>query len=170
LSSSASVERFAAASANVVVCKSLSKVYALSGARAAYLCGPARLMAGLRGVTPPWAVSLPAQIAAVRALGCGEYYRRCWARTHVLRGMLAGRLRRLAPWRVVEGCLNAVLCLCPAGMPGSAEIVEACRERGVYLRDCSGLAPAFRGRAVRVAVRGPEETARMVWTLAAVLA
>jgi histidinol-phosphate/aromatic aminotransferase/cobyric acid decarboxylase-like protein len=35
-----SLEAFAASSRNVVVCKSMSKVYALSGARAAYLCAP----------------------------------------------------------------------------------------------------------------------------------
>ncbi|MHC4129291.1 MAG: aminotransferase class I/II-fold pyridoxal phosphate-dependent enzyme, partial [Planctomycetota bacterium] len=37
---SEALERFAAASDNTVVCKSMSKVYALSGVRAAYLCGP----------------------------------------------------------------------------------------------------------------------------------
>src|SRR5207249_1973671 len=52
-----SLERFAAGSANVVVCKSMSKVYALSGARAAYLCAPAERARGLRRITPPWAVS-----------------------------------------------------------------------------------------------------------------
>ena len=36
-----SMERFAAGSENVIVCKSMSKVYALSGARVAYLCGGA---------------------------------------------------------------------------------------------------------------------------------
>src|SRR5262249_45241081 len=35
-----SLERDAAAIANLVVCKSMSKVYALSGVRVAYLCGP----------------------------------------------------------------------------------------------------------------------------------
>ena len=61
---SQSLEQFAAASINVVICKSMSKVYALSGARCAYLCGPAHLMDELRTISPPWAVSLPGQIAA----------------------------------------------------------------------------------------------------------
>ena len=38
-----SLEQFAAGSENIVVCKSMSKVYALSGVRAAYLCGPERI-------------------------------------------------------------------------------------------------------------------------------
>ena len=56
-----SLESFAAQSENVVVCKSMSKVYALSGARAAYLCAPPHLLEELRSVTPPWAVSLLGQ-------------------------------------------------------------------------------------------------------------
>ncbi|MEX2219110.1 MAG: histidinol-phosphate transaminase [Phycisphaerales bacterium] len=165
-SAAVSVEGLAAASRNVVVCKSLSKAYALSGARAAYLCGPAGLMAGLRERTPPWAVSLPAQVAAVRAMGAGGYYRERYRETHALRGALAAQLRQAAPWRVVEGCLNSVLCLATLEMPRAAEIAEACRKRGLYIRDCSGLGQELAGRAVRIAVRRPDENARMVHIIA----
>ena len=51
-----SLEQFAASSTNVVVCKSLSKVYALSGMRAAYLVGGSHIVDALRVLTPPWAV------------------------------------------------------------------------------------------------------------------
>ena len=46
----------------------MSKVYALSGARCAYLCASPHLLETLRSITPPWAVSLPGQVAAVAAL------------------------------------------------------------------------------------------------------
>ncbi|MBN2579475.1 MAG: aminotransferase class I/II-fold pyridoxal phosphate-dependent enzyme [Pirellulales bacterium] len=62
-----SLEPFAAESKNVVICKSMSKAYALSGVRAAYLCAPKPIAQDLLSVTPPWAVSLPAQLAAVTA-------------------------------------------------------------------------------------------------------
>ena len=63
-----SLEQFAARSENVIVCKSMSKAYAFSGARVAYLCAGQHQLESLRPLTPPWAVSLPAQIAAVKAL------------------------------------------------------------------------------------------------------
>lgn len=69
-----SAEMIAVISSNVAVCKSLSKVYALSGARAAYLCGHPSQIDMLRKLTPPWAVSLPAQVAAVAALSDPGYY------------------------------------------------------------------------------------------------
>ena len=63
-----SLEKFAARSENVIVCKSRSKVYARSGARVAYLCAGPQQLESLRPLNPPWAVSLPAQVAAVKAL------------------------------------------------------------------------------------------------------
>ncbi|MBN1448711.1 MAG: histidinol-phosphate aminotransferase family protein [Bacteroidetes bacterium] len=72
-----SLEPYAAASRNAIVCKSMSKVYALSGLRAAYLCAAPAQLERLRSITPPWAVSLPAQIAATHALQSREYYTSC---------------------------------------------------------------------------------------------
>jgi histidinol-phosphate/aromatic aminotransferase/cobyric acid decarboxylase-like protein len=63
-----SLAQWAAESTNVVVCTSMSKMYALSGMRVAYLISNAPTAAALRRWTPPWAVSLPAQLAAVAAL------------------------------------------------------------------------------------------------------
>src|SRR5262245_31233387 len=49
-----SLESFAASTPNLAVCKSMSKVYALSGARVAYLCAGHRMAAELCAITPPW--------------------------------------------------------------------------------------------------------------------
>lgn len=48
-----SLEGFAAGSRNVVVCKSMSKVYAMSGLRAGYLCGPPGIIGELLPLNPP---------------------------------------------------------------------------------------------------------------------
>ena len=79
-----SLEGYAAASSNVIVCKSLSKASALSGVRVAYLCGPPALIDDLRPQCPPWSVSLPGQMAACEALNATDYYRAQWRTTHTL--------------------------------------------------------------------------------------
>src|SRR5262249_5986977 len=107
-----SVEAVAAASQNGVVCKSLSKTLALSGARAAYLCAPARIAVDLRSITPPWAISLPAQVATVTALRSLGYYRQRWQETGSLREGLAAGLRGLG-LSVISGAINSVLCRLP---------------------------------------------------------
>src|SRR5712671_4348466 len=85
-----SLEQFATRSENVIVCKSMSKVYALSGARVAYLCAGAHQLEELRAITPPWVVSLPAQVAAVYALQDPGYYAARYAETGALREELVG--------------------------------------------------------------------------------
>ncbi|HYE62415.1 MAG TPA: aminotransferase class I/II-fold pyridoxal phosphate-dependent enzyme [Phycisphaerales bacterium] len=163
-----SIEREAAAGGNVVVCKSLSKVFALSGVRAAYLCGPERLMRELRRVTPPWAVSLPAQMAAVAAFGDRAYYRGRWAETHALRHVLGTGLRALG-FEVFEGVINSVLCRVPEDGPSAEELVLACRERGVFIRDCSTISRVLEGRWVRMAVKDAAANQRVLAAIASVL-
>jgi len=162
IGSAESLERFAAASENVVVCKSLSKGYALSGARAAYLVGPEMIAAELRRITPPWAVSLPAQVAAVRALADSAYYAARYAQTHALRRELAGELRAMAPWHIHEGAINCVLCLLTDTMPSAAEIVGRCRDGGVFVRHCATISPSLGERAVRISVKDRATNGRVM--------
>lgn len=156
-----SLERFAALSPNVVVCKSMSKVYALSGARAAYLCGPERIIAGLRGISPPWAVSLPAQVAAVAALQDADYYAARYAETHTLRTELADALRQLDGWEILLGIANFVLCHLPEDGPDAATLVRDCRRHHLFLRDADAMGSTFGGRAVRIAVKDAETNAQI---------
>jgi histidinol-phosphate/aromatic aminotransferase/cobyric acid decarboxylase-like protein len=161
-----SLEAFAAGSTHVVVCKSMSKVYALSGVRAAYLVGPASLMADLRGITPPWAVSLPAQIAAVKALADPDYYAHRYQQTHVLRQALAAELAKLPGIEVVAGVANFLLCHLPEAAPDAATVVTACRKSGVFLRDAGSMGKQLGRHAVRIAVKSAEENRAIVAAIA----
>jgi histidinol-phosphate/aromatic aminotransferase/cobyric acid decarboxylase-like protein len=149
-----SLERYAARSKNVVVCKSMSKAYALSGMRVAYLVTPPPLAADLRAVTPPWPVNLAGQRAGIEALQDPGYYAQRWRETHRLRRRLATDLRTRCRVQVSEGTANSVLVRLPVD---ASVIVERCRAQGVYLRDVTSLAPNFEGRHVRIAVRTEEE-------------
>ena len=165
----ASLEATAAASENVVVCKSMSKVYALSGMRAAYLCAPPPVIEGLRPYTPPWAVGLPAQVAAVRALEDEAYYRARWTETHALRAELASALERELGCEVVPGTANFVLCHLPPAGPDAAEVVRRAREHGLFLRDAGGMGTAIGAHALRIALKDAETNARMIAILGALL-
>jgi histidinol-phosphate/aromatic aminotransferase/cobyric acid decarboxylase-like protein len=161
-----SLERFAAGSANIVVCKSMSKAYALSGARSAYLCGPAGVIDALRRIAPPWSVSLPAQVAAVEALRDPSYYDGCYRRTHALRRELAERLRRIDGVEVLEGVANFVLCHLSPRLPTAGAVVAACRQRGVFLRDAGNMGKALGDRALRIAVKQADDNGRIVAAVA----
>lgn len=164
-----SLEGFAAASPNVVVCKSMSKVYALSGARAAYLCGAAAVMEDLRSINPPWAVSLLAQVAAVAAVKDTDYYEARYAETHRLRDQLAAQVEGLTGWEVLPGVANFLLCHLPEDGPDAATIVKRCRARGLFLRDASAMGRGLGKYALRIAVKDGETNGRMMGILARVL-
>ena len=157
-----SLESFAAASADVIVCKSMSKVYALSGVRAAYLCAGSERLNELRPFVPPWAVSLPAQVAAVEAVQDLEYYAERYRETHELREELRSALRELPGVEPTSGVANFVLChLDPRG-PTAAEIVSRCRDHGVFVRDVMGMGTRLGQHALRVAVKDASTNQRIV--------
>ena len=160
------LERFATRTDNVVVCKSMSKVYALSGARVAYLCGPPRLVADLRPLLPPWAVSLPGQVAAVAALRDPVYYARRYRETHRLREGLAGMLRDAGTGDVVPSVANWILCHLPPEGPTSADVVGRCRQQDVFLRDVGPMGSRLGTHALRVAVKDEPTNARIAEVVA----
>lgn len=162
-----SLERYAAGSPNMVVCKSMSKVYALSGVRCAYLCAHETQLRELRPLTPPWAVSLPGQLAAVNALQDVAYYQGRWNQTHGLRRELAAGLESLG-FDVIPGTANFLLCHIPADGPTTQELIESCRHHGLYLRDVSSMGETLSDPSFRITVKDRGTNARMLKILAAV--
>lgn len=156
-----SLEGFASSSDNVIVCKSMSKVYALSGARVAYLCAGAHQLEDLRAITPPWIVGLPAQVAAVEALKDPDHYSERYDETHGLRRELSKELTALG-WRVVPGCANFLLAHLPPDGPDAADLVARCAAAGLFIRNAAGMGAFFGPRVVRIAVKDRETNRRMV--------
>lgn len=161
-----SLETFAATSENVIVCKSLSKVYALSGARAAYLCAGPHQLEALRAITPPWVIGLPTQVAVVRALESTGYYAARWAETHTLRHDLAAALRDRLGWVVLPGIANFLLCHLPSDGPRASEVVRAARAHGLFTRDAALMGSGLGAHALRIAVKDAATNARMVEIIA----
>ena len=161
-----SLERFAVTTENIVICKSMSKVYALSGLRAGYLCGSSQIIESLRALTPPWNIGLLSQIAAVKALEDFEYYQGCYKQTHELRFKLSTDLMEMANVDVINGFANFLLCKIPPTGPVTTELVEKCRIRGLYIRNVAITSPRLGERMFRVAVKDKETNNTIVKILA----
>jgi histidinol-phosphate/aromatic aminotransferase/cobyric acid decarboxylase-like protein len=156
-----SLEQFAAGSENVLVCKSMSKVYALSGARVAYLCAGPHQLEALRAITPPWVVSLPAQVAAVRALEDPDYYAARYYETSVLRAALTRELRLLG-LDVLLSSANFLLCFLPKPGPDAETMVQRCREHRLFLRNAALMGARLGTHAMRLAVKNAATNRRIV--------
>jgi histidinol-phosphate/aromatic aminotransferase/cobyric acid decarboxylase-like protein len=159
-----SLESFASTQDNVVVCKSMSKVYGLSGVRVGYLCATPSIIDGLKPFSPPWAVGLIGQVAAVNAMEDRAYYREQWAVTRGLRDALAGGLARLG-WDVVPGVANFLLCHLPEDGPDAATVVLRAREHGVFVRDVGAMGTSLGTHSIRVAVKDGHANQRVLQAL-----
>lgn len=145
MDASLSLEREVLARINLVVCKSMSKAYGLSGMRVGYLCSHPVNLESIRARTPPWIVSRVAQKVAVHALRNPEYYLQRYRETADLRARLTEGLRR-CEWQVTEGSVaNFVLCRPPFPL---APFLEFAARSGVHLRTIDE-------RTLRIAVQAP---------------
>lgn len=160
--STESLEKFAVKTENIIICKSMSKVYALSGVRAAYLCCSPHLIEILKHVTPPWAISLPAQAAAIAALKDPEYYKEKVAETHLLRAKLKQNLLELGVTEVVEGVANFLLFYLPIHIQPVATFLESCKNENLFLRDVSNMGKSLGNNAVRIAIKDKVTNNRMI--------
>jgi len=131
---------------NVVVLRTFSKAYGLAGLRVGYCYAAPDVVAAVRKVAVPFAVSTIAQAAAIASLDAAdELLARCddvaLERVRVRDALIA------AGFTVPETQANFVWL--PLG-EGAAAFAEKCAEAGVLVR-------AFAGDGVRVTVGTPAE-------------
>ena len=143
---------------NLVIVKALTKTFCLAGLRVGYLmCSSAELVARLRQVGQPWAVSVPAQLAGVAALREKDYVAR--SRTFVARERV--RLLRAIDacgLHVVPGEANYLL------FEGARGMYEELLDCGILVRPC-GNYQGLGERWLRVAVRTSTENDRLIRAL-----
>lgn len=147
-----SLESEAARRPNLAVVKSMSKVYALSGARVAYLVASPEVVDGLRPWLPPWPVGLLAQAAAMEALRDPGYYASRYAETHSLREDFRVRL---APFDPLPSRANFFLIR----PPRAADLARRLRAEGIFVREFPDGPLA--GRWLRVSVKDAAANARI---------
>jgi histidinol-phosphate aminotransferase len=80
---------------NVVVTRTLSKIYGLGGLRVGWATGPAAIVAELNRVRAPFPISVPALAAAEAAIEDQDFVAECRARNRVQRTLLADAIARL---------------------------------------------------------------------------
>jgi histidinol-phosphate/aromatic aminotransferase/cobyric acid decarboxylase-like protein len=152
-----SLEREACEKSNVIVLKSMSKVYALSGLRVGYLVGHPETIRELRPWLPPWGVSLPAQAAAIEALSDSDYYKARYAETRMHRRALIDSLRANRDLCVYDSDINLVLVETGTS---ARRIAEKMQSGNVYVRNCDSMSERFRDCLLRIAVKDPATNLR----------
>ncbi len=154
-----SAERLVASMPNIIVSKSMSKFYGLSGLRVGYLVADVRSISIWERFSPPWSVGLIGQLAAIEALLDSDYYRTKSAETREFRSELATGLVGCG-WKVVPSVTNYLMAQLPEC--GVAKIVKRLAEQDIFIRNCDSLSARFNDDWVRIAVKDRPTNHRML--------
>jgi len=134
---------------NVVVTRTFSKIYGLAALRVGWGYAPIALIDAMERIRAPFNVNLPAQAAAVAALGDDDFVERSRALVRTWRPWLAQQLGG-AGLEVFPSEANFVLARVPAASGKTAAEAEAyLASRGVLVR---GLANYGLGDALRITI------------------
>lgn len=126
-------------STNIVVTHTFSKLHGLAGLRIGWGYAPAEIVAAYDRIRPPFNTSIPAQLAAVAALGDDEFQQASIALTEQWRPWLAQQLGGLGLEAVGPSAANFVLVGFPKTPGKTASEAEAfLTARGILVRGVAG--------------------------------
>ncbi len=155
-----SIETRTSKYSNLVVLKSMSKFYALSGARVAYLSASGKIIDKLRNFSPPWSVSLFGQIAGIEALKDEKYYRRKVAETHKLRKKFSADLSSINGLKIYDSAANFILMEI-LNKKTAPEVCEKMKKKNIYIRNCDSQSLRFKSNFIRTAVKDERSNLRI---------
>ncbi len=164
-----SVIREAGTRDDLVVIRSLTKIYGLAGLRSGFLVGPDRLVEAVEELQDPWSVNSLAQAAATAALAETAFAEETRRRIDVERAFLETALRGIEGWEPFPSAANFILVRLGAASPDGRTIADAALSRRycsplarrILLRPCDDF-PGLGPRYLRLAVRTREENLALV--------
>ena len=166
-----SVEEMVEAVPNLVVLKSMSKVFGIAGLRIGYLLSADRaFIEAVRGCLPIWNINGLAE-DFLRTVGRyrSEFAESCEL-TRATSGELYAKLLALPGIDPIEPDANFMLCkLASASLTGPEIARRLYVEHNILIKDCAGKSMPEADRYLRIASRTPEENRRLVAALATLL-
>lgn len=148
---------------NLLILKSLTKVYAIPGLRIGYALGSSRLIQAMAMLRDPWSVNVLAQEAGTAAFQESEYLSRLQELVQGERQYLYEELGKITGIEPMRPTANFMLVdTGPAGI-SAGTLQKAMATRGILIRDCT----SFRGMGanhVRITVRTRPDNERFIQT------
>lgn len=161
-SDSDSIVKEAVQSSHLICLRAFTKFFGMPGLRIGYAVSDETTAADLRNGQEPWAVSIPAEQAAIAALNEWSYIKK------TRRLIEKERERLLLALRILPGVepfpCSANFILLKLTSIEAWQLTEKLGQRGLLVRDCSSF-PGLSNRFVRIAVRTRRENNRLVQML-----
>lgn len=146
---------------NIAILRSMTKDHALAGVRLGYMVAEPNVVSAVRQLQPAWSVNAVAQEVGIAALNDEAHVAEARKIIHQAKDYLYRELDLLGV-STIPAAANFVL----ARVKNAARVRKALLIRGIAVRDCTSFGlPEY----IRIAVRRPEECARLVGLLEEVL-
>ena len=147
--------------ANVVVLRSMTKFFAIPGLRLGFAVASPNMAARMREHLLPWSVNALAQAAGAAVLADRAYADRSRQFVQEQRQSLAAGLGAIPGLFVYPGCANFLLVRLNRSDIDAPTLASRLIRQGIAIRVCDNY-PGLDGRFFRVAVRTPQENARLL--------
>lgn len=146
----------------LTILKAFTKSFGMAGLRLGYcLCADSELLTAMSGLTQPWNISVPAQMAGRAALSDTSFLKKATDMVSSQRPLLEEGLRKLG-LRVIPSSANYILFY------SDIELKAPMMERGILIRSCDNY-PGLGKGWYRVAVKLPEENADLLSAMGEIL-
>ncbi|MEQ8200748.1 MAG: threonine-phosphate decarboxylase CobD [Syntrophomonadaceae bacterium] len=146
---------------NLLILKSLTKVYALPGLRIGYAIGSSKIIKAMAMLRDPWSVNVLAQVAGTAALQESDYLSSLQELVQLERRYLYEELGKITGLEPVYPTANFVLVdTGPAGI-SAGTLQKELAVLGILIRDCT----SFRGMGcnhIRITVRNRPDNERLI--------
>jgi len=169
VSTQESLERDASRLGNLVVIKSMSKAYGLSGARVGYLVASKNIINELSLYIAPWSVSLVGQVAGVEGLKDEKYYKQRQRQTNLLRKRLIRALATIPRIKIYPSLANFVLIELLDKHHRAQSLVKQLQKLNIFVRNCDSQSKQFHDRFIRIAVKDQRTNDKIVKAIKQVL-
>ncbi|MBR0149858.1 MAG: pyridoxal phosphate-dependent class II aminotransferase [Synergistaceae bacterium] len=149
---------------NVIILRSLTKIFHLSGARIGYVIASENIISAMKELLPSWSVNAFAQELALRFLADGEFYAMTREFYRANTPAFMDDLRE-ACFDVMDSDVHYFL----VRVKNDIEAVKHLLRRGIVVRHTRNF-PGLCGEYIRVATRQPDENAKLIEAMKEVIA
>jgi threonine-phosphate decarboxylase len=157
----------AASRENLVVVRSLTKMFSLAGVRIGFAVASKRIAEKLRGEKYSWSINSIAIAAGIAALKESDFVYESVSKLARSAGDLYKELSKLEGIHPLKPSVNYILIKIQAPI-SSSDLQIAMLKKGIAVRDCSSYT-GLEGDYIRVAVKSPEQNAVLIKCISEVL-
>ena len=147
---------------NLIILKSMSKIYALSGVRVGYLVAGKQVISKLSLFNPPWSVGLLGQLAGTIALRNESYYREKLNETKKINDWAQKELSKIDGLKPIKSLTNFILIELTNSKLSASKICKNLEGKGIFIRNPQSQSTQLKDNFIRISIKDKSTTKKII--------